>query len=300
MLAAFLIMVREGLEAALIVVIIVAYLKKTNRLDLLRPMWIGVALAVLLCLTAGLALHIVNGELPQAKQELLESLVGFAAVIVLTWMIFWMRRAGQRIKGELEAKIDSAAAIEMPGAAAKALIAMAFFAVLREGLESALFLLAAFQQGGAAAGIGAVLGLAAAVGLGVGLYFGSIKLDLRKFFTWTGAVIIVFAAGLLAQSVRSLHEAGIWNSLQDTAWDMSGVVANGSTGGNILRGLVGFQAVPTVGEVIVYWAYLIPVAFLFFVGPHLRRRSTPDTPATAPASGESSADPAVGTPSVSA
>jgi high-affinity iron transporter len=298
MLAAFLIMVREGLEAALIVVIIAAYLKKAGRQDLLTPMWIGVALAAALCLAAGTGLHLANQELPQAKQELLEAVVGFAAVGVLTWMIFWMRRAGKAIKGELEAKIDSA--IEMPGAAAKALIAMAFFAVLREGLESALFLLAAFQQGGAAAGAGAVLGVAVAIGLGVGLYLGSIHLDLRKFFTWTGGVIILFAAGLLAQSVRSLHEAGIWNSLQGTAWDWSGLIANGSAGGNILRGLIGYQAVPTWGEVIVYWAYLIPVAFLFFVGPALRRK-VPDADAAPPTrDGEVADDEAVSTSAATA
>jgi high-affinity iron transporter len=290
MLAAFLIMVREGLEAALIVVIIAAYLNKTGRQDLLKPMWIGVALAAALCIAAGTGLHVANQELPQAKQELLEAAVGFAAVGVLTWMIFWMRRAGKAIKGELEAKIDSA--IQMPGAAAKALIAMAFFAVLREGLESALFLLAAFQQGGAAAGIGAVLGVAVAIGLGVGLYLGSVHLDLRKFFTWTGGVIIFFAAGLLAQSVRSLHEAGIWNSLQSTAWDWSGVISNGSTGGNVLRGLIGYQAVPTWGEVIVYWGYLIPVAFLFFVGPYLRR-PTSEAPPAPPPRDEAAGDPTV-------
>jgi high-affinity iron transporter len=299
MLAAFVIMVREGLEASLIVVIIAAYLKKTGRQDLLRPMWIGVAAAALLCAVAGVALQLANQELPQAKQELLEACVGFAAVAVLTWMIFWMRRAGKAIKGELEAKIDTAAAVQMPGAAAKALIGMAFFAVLREGLESALFLLAAFQQGGSAAGIGAVLGLAVAIGLGVALYYGSIHLDLRKFFTWTGGVIILFAAGLLAQSVRSLHEAGIWNSLQGTAWDWSNVIANGSTGGNILRGLIGYQATPTWGEVIVYWAYLIPVAFLFFVGPSLRR-SAPDAATPPRAEAEPAAGRGVGSSAVNA
>jgi high-affinity iron transporter len=270
MLAAFLIMIREGLEASLIVVIIAAYLNKTGRRDLLKPMWIGVGLAAALCIAAGVGLQWANQELPQAKQELLEATVGFAAVIVLTWMIFWMRRAGKAIKGELEAKIDSA--VTTPGAAAKALIAMAFFAVVREGLESALFLLAAFQQGGAAAGIGAVLGLAVAIGLGVGLYLGSVQLDVRKFFTWTGGVIIFFAAGLLAQAVGSLHEAGIYDGLQTEAWDWSGTVSNTSTVGSILRGLFGYQATPTVGQVIVYWAYLIPVAFLFFGVPFIQRR----------------------------
>jgi high-affinity iron transporter len=289
MLAAFLIMVREGLEAALIVVIIAAYLKKTGRTDLLRPMWLGVAMAAALCIVAGVGLQIANQELPQAGQELLEACVGFAAVAVLTWMIFWMRRAGKAIKGELESKLSEA--IEMPGAAGKALIAMAFFAVLREGLESALFLLAAFQQGGAAAGLGAVLGLAVAIGLGLGLYFGSVRLDLRRFFTWTGGVIILFAAGLLAQSVRSLHEAGLWNDLQNTAWDWSGVLSNGSTGGNIFRGLIGYQATPTVGEVIVYWAYLIPVALLFFVGPHLKRSKAAPPVASTPTSEPADADP---------
>lgn len=282
MLAAFLIMIREGLEAALIVVIIAAYLRRAGRADLLASMWFGVAGATVLCLAAGVGLHAANQELPQAKQELLEAIVGLAAVAVLTWMIFWMRRAGRAIKGELEAKIDSALAA--PSSAGKALVAMAFFAVLREGLESALFLLAAFSQGGADAGLGALAGLSVAVVLAVGLYRGSVHLDLRQFFTWTGAVVIVFAAGLLAQSVRSLHEAGVLNVLESTAWDWSAVVSNSSTLGSIGRGLFGYQATPSAGEVIVYWAYLLPVAFLFFVTPRLRARTTPATPVSTPVS----------------
>ncbi len=271
MLASFLIMLREGLEAALIVVIIASYLRKTDRRDMLRPMWIGVGSAAALCLAVGVGLHLASQELPHAQQELLEALVGFAAVGVLTWMIFWMRRAGRSMKGELEGKLD--AALGAPGSAAIwGLIAMAFFAVLREGFESALFLLAAFEQGGAAAGVGAFLGTAVAAGLGVGLYKGSLRLDLRRFFTLTGAVVIVFAAGLLAQSLHSLHEAGLWNALQDTAWDTSGLVANNSAGGNILRGLLAYQATPSVGEAVLYWLYLVPVATAFFFGDAIRAR----------------------------
>lgn len=290
MLASFLIMLREGLEAALIVVIIASYLRRTDRREMLRPMWIGVAAAALVCLAVGVGLHLASQELPHQQQELLEAVVGFAAVGVLTWMIFWMRRAGHRIKGELESKLD--ATLGAPGqAAAWGLIAMAFFAVLREGFESALFLLAAFEQGGALAGVGAFLGTAVAAGLGFGLYKGAVRLDLRKFFLVTGGVIIVFAAGLLAQSLHALHEAGLWNALQETAWDTSGIVANSSAPGNVLRGLIAYQAKPSVGEAILYWAYLLPVATWFFFGDRIstwwarRRGAVSATPAEAPSTG---------------
>ena len=290
MLASFLIMLREGLEAALIVVIIASYLRRTDRREMLRPMWIGVAAAALVCLAVGVGLHLASQELPHQQQELLEAVVGFAAVGVLTWMIFWMRRAGHRIKGELESKLD--ATLGAPGqAAAWGLIAMAFFAVLREGFESALFLLAAFEQGGALAGVGAFLGTAVAAGLGFGLYKGAVRLDLRKFFLVTGGVIIVFAAGLLAQSLHALHEAGLWNALQETAWDTSGIVANSSAPGNVLRGLIAYQAKPSVGEAILYWAYLLPVATWFFFGDRIstwwarRRGAGSATPVDAPPAG---------------
>ena len=293
MLASFLIMLREGLEASLIVVIIASYLRRTDRRDMLRPMWIGVLGAALVCLAVGVGLHLASQELPHAQQELLEAIVGFATVGVLTWMVFWMRKAGRGIKGELEGKLDSA--LGAPGTAAVwGMIAMAFFAVLREGFESALFLLAAFEQGGASAGVGAFLGTAVAVGLGFGIYKGTVRLDLRRFFLFTGAVIIVFGAGLLAQSLHALHEAGLWNALQDTAWDTSGLVSNSSTAGNILRGLLAYQATPTVGEAIVYWAYLLPVGTWFFFGDRISawwhaRRGDELAAGPAPASPASSA-----------
>lgn len=276
MLAALLIMLREGLEAALIVGIIAAYLKKTGRTELMRPMWIGVALAAAVCLVAGIAMNAANAELPFKAQEAFEGIVRIAAVVILTWMIFWMRKAGRTLKGELEAKIE--AAVATPGkTAGTALVAMAFFAVLREGLESALFLLAAFKQGGAASGVGAVIGLAIAVALGWGLYQGGLHLDLGRFFTYTGVLLIFVAAGLFAGALHAFHEAGIWNVLQGEAWDTSAVAGKNGTVGTVLAGLFGYNPNPSVGEVIAYWAYLIPTMILF-----VRGSRTPSRKPTAP------------------
>lgn len=292
MLASFLIMIREGLEAALIVAIIAAYLRKTERRDLLKPMWIGVALAVALSMAAGVVLHAIGQELPSDKRELMEASIGFLAVGVLTWMIFWMRKAGASIKGELEAKIDGALA-QSGRAVAKTLVFMAFFAVVREGFESALFLLATFDQSGASAGIGALAGTAVAAALGYGLYRGSVRLDLRRFFTLTGGVIIVFAAGLLAGSVHQLWEAGIWNLGMDTAWNTTAFASENSILGKVLGGLIGYRPKPTVGEVVVYWAYLLPVAFFFFFRGSRTSAKAPAASTTATATaGAVAAEPA--------
>ena len=288
MLAPFLIMFREGVEAALIVGIIAAYLRRTGRGPLLKPMWFGVAAAAGICTAIGLALQLTKSEFPQQQQELFAGVISFVAVGVLTWMVFWMRRASQSIKKELHDKVDAAA-----GSTSStwnfALVGMAFFAVAREGLESVVFLVATFQQDlGAQAPVGAGLGLLVALAVGAGLYFGAVHLNLARFFLWTGGFVIVVAAGLFAGGFRALHEAGIWNVLPGTAWDTSGLVSNTSVPGTVLRGVFGYSATPSVGEVIAYFVYLVPTMFLFLRGRAPRRDVVPG-PRAAEAAAEVSA-----------
>lgn len=263
MFAAYLIMLREGIEAALIVGIVASYLKQSGRAQWLPMVWIGVGAACALCLAVGLALLSANREFPQREQELFEGLVALLATAILTSMVFWMKKAARSIKAQLHDSIDSAL---RPGdRQGLALIGMVFVAVGREGLESLFFLLAIVEQSeGWAVPLGAALGLASAVGVGFAIYYGGVRLNLRHFFRWTGVFIIFVAAGLLAGAVRAFHEAGLWNGLQHTAFDLSSFVPQDGLIGTLLSSVFGYQEAPTVGELIVYFAFLVPALILFF------------------------------------
>lgn len=274
MLIAFLIMLREGIEAALIVGIVAGYLRQTGRRRLLPVVWAGAGLAVLLCLILGIGLDQAGSEFPQKQQELFEAVVAFIAVAVLTSMVFWMRKAARGLHARLRNAVDDA--LRPEGNGGFALIGMVFLAVGREGLESVFFLLATFQQGiGWSVPAGAILGLLGAVVVGWAIYRGGARLNLRQFFRWTSLFIVVVAAGLLAGGVRALHEAGLWNGLQEVVFDLSQVLPTDSPLGALLTGLLGYNDTPTVSEVVVYLAYLIPGLFL------LLRRSPVPAPARA-------------------
>ena len=267
MLIPFLIMLREGLEAALIVGIIASYLAQTGRGRMLPLVWAGVGAAVALCLALGVGLDLASAEFPQAQQEFFEGAVALIAAIVLTSMVFWMHKAARSIKGQLHASVDTAL---QPGNAGWGLVGMVFLAVGREGLESVFFLLATFQQGESwAMPTGALLGLLCATAAGYGIYRGGVKLNLRLFFRWTGVFIIFVAAGLLASSLRAFHEAGVWDQLQTVAFDLSNTLPNDGIAGTLLSGLFGYSDTPAIGEVLIYVAYLIPALVLFSGG--LRR-----------------------------
>jgi high-affinity iron transporter len=260
--APFLIMLREGLEAALIVGIIASYLRQTGGSAWLPAIWVGVFLALALSLFVGAVLQFVSAEFPQKAQELFEAAVGLVAVIVLTSMVFWMRKAGRTIGAELRHSVD--AALHNSRGTAWALIGMAFFAVAREGLESVFFLLAIFQQSpGPAAALSALAGIVVAVLLGFAFYYGGIRINLRKFFRWTGVFILIVAAGLLASVLRNLHEAGVWNLLQTRVFDLSEVLPLSSLPGAILSGIFNYHEAPALGEVIVYVVFLAVSLFLF-------------------------------------
>ncbi|SEJ19484.1 high-affinity iron transporter [Variovorax sp. OK605] len=263
MLIPFLIMLREGIEAALIVGIVASYLKQSGRGALMPAVWVGVLLATALSLFAGAGLQLLAAEFPQKQQELFEGVVGLIAVVMLTSMVFWMRKAARSIKGELQASIDKALHKGADGQG-WALIGMVFLAVAREGLESVFFLLAVFQQSsGWEAPVGALAGIAVSVIVGWGLYSGGVRLDLRRFFRFTGLFILLVAAGLLAGVLRKLHEGGVWNHLQAVVFDMSDTLPMDSPVGAVLSGLLGYQAAPVVGEVVVYLAFLAVALFLF-------------------------------------
>jgi high-affinity iron transporter len=258
MIPTFVITLREGVEASLIVGIIAAFLVKEGRRDAMRQMWIGVGIAVALCAGVAIALEVVGQQLPQREQEGLETIVGLIAVSAVTYMIVWMRRHARGIKAELEG--DAASALAR--GSTLALVAMAFLAVLREGFETSVFLLAAFQDSTdtTAAGAGAILGLVGAIAIGLGLYRGGVRINLTRFFRFTGLVLVFVAAGLLATSAHTGHEAGWINGLQGQALDLSWLVQPGTISGSLLTGMLGLQPTPTVIEVTVYLAYAVPMA----------------------------------------
>jgi high-affinity iron transporter len=267
-LATYVIGLREGLEAALIVGIVGAFLRQQGHRQALRYVWIGVATAVALCTAVGVLLQVLNTELPQRQQEELETVVGLCAVGIVTFMIVWMRRHAAGIKAELEASAAKALAT----GSVMALVGMAFFAVLREGLETAVFLLAAFQASSNAltAGLGALLGILTAVVLGTALYRGGIRINLSRFFRGTAVVLVLIAAGLIATAAHTAHEAGWLNSFQGQALDLSWLVVPGTVTSSLLTGMLGLQPQPTVAEVAAYLIYAVPM-LLFVLWPQRLR-----------------------------
>jgi high-affinity iron transporter len=258
MVPTFVITLREVVEASLIVGIIAAFLVKEGRRDALRQMWVGVAIAVVLCAAVGVALDVLGEELPQQKQEGLETIVGLVAVAMITYMIVWMTRHSRGIKAELEGEAASALAT----GSAIALVGMAFLAVLREGFETSVFLLAAFQdaRNTTAAGAGAVLGVICALLIGLALYRGGARINLSRFFRITGLVLVFVAAGLLATAVHTAHGAGWLSSFQSQAVDLSWLIKPGTVTESLLTGMLGLRPVMTVGEVVIYLGYAIPMA----------------------------------------
>ncbi len=257
MLPTFVIGLREGLEAALIVGIVAAFLRQRGRRDLLRWVFVGVGASVLLCLAVGVLLRVLSQNLPQRQQEGLETIIGAVAVGMVTYMVVWMRRHSRDLKGQLE----GAAAGALAAGSGWALVAMAFLAVLREGFETVVFLLAAFNESdsGASAGVGALLGVLLAVVLGYGIYRGGVRINLSKFFRATGVVLVLVAAGLVVNALHTAHEAGWLDIGQQRTVDLSAIVRPGSVQASLLTGMLGVQDHPVVIEVIGWLAYLIPV-----------------------------------------
>ena len=276
MTAAFFLMLREGLEAALIVGIIAAYLVKIGRRDQLGKVWIGVGAAIVLSISAGIVVVGTVRSLPLVVQETFEGLAGLTAVAVLTWMIFWMRRHGRAIKGELERGVDTALA----AGGALALAGLAFVAVLREGLETVLFLLAILASAGAGLPtfLGALVGLVVAVAIGWGIFAAGVRIDLRRFFTITGVVLVFVSAGLVAFAIHEFGEAGLITNT-GTAFSLGGVLPETSPLGSVLAGLFGYRSEPTPLELAGYLVYLVPVLVAFLFGDRITRLTRPSAAA---------------------
>jgi high-affinity iron transporter len=264
MLANFLIGLREGLEATLVVSILVAYLVKTGRTARLTAVWTGVAFAVLVSLAFGAMLSFTSASMTFEAQEAFGGILSIAAVGFVTWMIFWMRRAARSLRSELHGKMESALQV---GFAALALTSA--IAVGREGLETSLFLWTAVQATGQTVEplVGAGLGIVTSIIIGWLLYKRAVTLNLSRFFTWTGAALVIVAAGVLAYGVHDLQEAGILPGLNNLAFDVSHAVPPDSWYGTLLKGIFNFSAASTWLEVITWLAYVIPVMTLFLL-PH--------------------------------
>ena len=284
MLPTFIIGLREGLEAALIVGIIAAFLIQRGERKALRPMWYGVGLAVALCTGVALALEALDQSLPHKQQEGLATILALLAVAGVTYMVVWMKRHSRELKGSLEASAENALVL----GSAWALIGMAFFAVLREGLETAVFLLAVFgnSEEPAVTGTGAVLGVGLAVALGYAIYKGGVRINLSRFFRFTGFVLVLVAAGLLASAVHTGHEAGWIDVLQAQAFDLRWLVAPGSFRAALLTGMLGLQPVPTLGETLAWLLYAIPMSLyvLWPSRPPAKAERTAPAPAVTVAS----------------
>jgi high-affinity iron transporter len=249
---------REGLEASLIVGIVAAFLTQQGRRDALKKMWLGVVAALALCIAGGVILEIVNQNLPQRQQEMLETVVALIAVSMVTYMILFMKRHARNLKGELESRAGAALA----EGSAKALILMAFLAVLREGLETVVFLLAAFQSSTspAAAGGGAVIGIVVAVVLGYGIYKGGVHINMARFFRATGFVLVLVAAGLCAFAAHTAFEADWLHAGQSQFADFSSFIKAGNVSGALVTGVLGIQPRPTWAEAIAWFVYFVPMA----------------------------------------
>jgi high-affinity iron transporter len=259
-LATLVIGLREGLEAALIVGIIAAFLKRNGRS--LVPMWIGVAAALVASVAVGVALSLIEQSLPQAAQEGMETIIGLVAVFFVTSMIVWMQHHARGMKRELEAEAGEA----LREGTAWALAGMAFLAVLKEGFETSVFLLATFQAStnSGLAALGAVIGVLIAAGIGVGIYQGGIRLDLGRFFRYTGVFLLLVAAGLVLSLLRTAHEAGWIVAGQQRTLDLSWLAPNGSVQAALLTGVLGIPGDPRLIEVVGWFAYLVPMGLFMF------------------------------------
>ena len=281
MLANFFIGLREGMEAALVVGILVAYLIRSGRRKLLPQVWAGVGGAVAVSVGFGALLTFGPSRLTDRAEETVAGVLSILAVALVTWMVFWMARTARYLKAGLHARLDGALA-----AGGWGVLVVAFLAVAREGLETALFLWAAAAATGATGAtgsplLGASLGLATAVVLGWAVYRGAVSLNLGVFFRWTGLFLIAIAAGVLAYGVHELQEAGVLTWGTATAFDVSGVISATSALGSLLKGLLNFTPTPTWGQVVAWVAYLVPTAVLYLRAVRMPATPTPTTPTPA-------------------
>ncbi|HEY5515766.1 MAG TPA: iron uptake transporter permease EfeU [Pengzhenrongella sp.] len=252
---------REGLEASLVVVILVAFLVRTGRTWALRYLWLGVGVAVLVSVAVGAVLTVGTGELDDEAREVIGGAASVLAVGFVTWMVFWMKRAARTISGELQDRMDHALSV---GPLAIALVG--FLGVGREGLETAVFFFATAQaagKGNATPLLGWVVGIAGAVVLGYLVYRGAVRINLAVFFRWTGIALVVVAAGILGYGIHDLQEGGVLPGVDLIAFDVSGTIVPGGWAAALLKAILGFTARTTVLQAIAWVLYIGTVLYLF-------------------------------------
>ncbi len=260
MLANFLIGLREGLEAGLIVGILVAYVNKLGRRDILPRLWTGIGIAILISLAVGAILTWGPYGLSFQAQEILGGGLSILAVVLVTWMIFWMARHSRALKGELQSKLDAALA-----GAGMGIVVIGFVSVGREGVETALFIWASVaSSGNAVVGtIGAILGILVSVVIAYLIYRGLVRINLSRFFLWTGLFLILVAAGVLSYGIGDLQEAGVIPGYGQAAFSVAGIIPPSSWYGVVLAGLFNYTAEPTWARLIAWALYLLIVTPLF-------------------------------------
>ena len=272
---AFLIMLREGFEATLVVAIVFTYLRTMRRGDLFPSVWAGVASGVAVATAVGLTVHWTIGELEGGARLVAFAMISLVAAGVLTWMIFWMRRQGASIKGELEQRVDHAIS---SGAGGRGVLLVAFTAVLREGIEAALFLIAAaVGTSSRDVFVGGVIGVVAAALLGLLIYLGGRRVPMRAFFSVTGVLLILFAGGLCAKAVFYLQAAGDLGTANNEFYDVTGAswLTVSTESGRFLAGIFGWDPRPSLEQVAIWLAYVVPVMYLFLKDVAVRKERVP-------------------------
>lgn len=278
----FLVTAREGLEMALIITILLGYLRTVDQKRHFRAIWIGVAAAATLSIAFAAGLELVAGELDGRALEAFEGFTMLFAVAVLTWMLFWMRRQASGISRGLRARVDRA----LSGGSVVALSLIAFTSVGREGAETSLFLFAgsAGGQSDLMFAVGGIAGFALAALVGVVIYYGAARLPMRHFFTASALALMVIAAGLLTNGLTELHEATIIPDLGVRPWDTEHVLPMTSSLGKYLHTLVGYDSAPAISQIVAYWSYLAIVLVGYLALPYVGATRRRQAPATAHAS----------------
>ena len=268
MSSSLLITLREGLEATLILGIILAYLKKSGNRHAFRSVWLGTGLAIAVSVIVGSVIFFAASELEGRAEEIFEGVASLTAAGLLSWMIFWMHRQSANIRGHLHDQIRTA----LGNSSSLGLIMLSFVAVVREGIETALFLFAAATSEGSPGlyALGGILGLGIALTIGIGIYRGASRLSLRSFFTVTSLLLILFGAGLLVHGIGELQEAGAIPPLVEHVWDSSRIVPEASTFGGFMTATLGYRASPSLVEVIAYFSYL-GIALAAYFHPRAKR-----------------------------
>ena len=287
MLFSLFVTAREGLEIALIITILLGYLRSIDQKAHFREIWYGVAAAAALSLAVGVGLEIASSELDGRVLEAFEGFTMLFAVVVLTWMLFWMKRNSAGISREFKHRID----VALSRGSMAALALLAFSSVGREGIETTLFLFAGStnESSNALFVTGGILGFVIAAVAGVVLYYGSARLPLRQFFLGSAVVLMVLAAGLLTNALADLHEATIIREVGSRPWDTESFISMTSTLGKFLHTVLGYDSAPAISQIILYWMYLVVVLTAYLVWP-TARPARPVESAAAPANPESLAE----------